>query len=129
MNKLIRSQQLIQLISALFKEIIRQPAVIFWGVVFPILMALGLGVAFTQKGDIVHTIAVVEPRGNTAAEPNGIPRIDAFLSDHTTPSNPIGNESARYQLTIEDDLLGNTTFVFLKTGWKRLRKTTHEQNH
>ena len=119
MNKLIRYQQLLQLISALFKEVIRQPAVIFWGVVFPILMALGLGIAFTQKGDIVHNVALIETQGDFSTNPKGGSRIDAFLTEYTAPSNPVGSESARFKMTIEDDRLGNTTFVFLKTSWKQ----------
>ena len=45
MNKFLRPKQLSQLLSAHIKELMREPGVLFWGIVFPILMALGLGVA------------------------------------------------------------------------------------
>ena len=48
MNNRFEKNQLWQLIKAHFKELIREPGVLFWGIVFPILMSLGLGVAFTQ---------------------------------------------------------------------------------
>ena len=59
MIKRIRTNQLIQLIIAHFKELIRQPEVIFWGFIFPILISLGLGIAFTQNflspgGDVLR---------------------------------------------------------------------------
>ena len=31
-----------------FKELIREPGVIFWGIGFPIIMAWGLGITFTR---------------------------------------------------------------------------------
>jgi len=49
MNRWFRFNQLWQLTSALFREIIREPGVLFWGILFPILMSLGLGLAFTKK--------------------------------------------------------------------------------
>jgi len=59
MNRLIKINQLQQLISALFREIIREPGVLFWGILFPILMSLGLGLAFTKKADVTRKVAVV----------------------------------------------------------------------
>jgi len=59
MNK-ITNHQLYRLITAHFAEILREPAVIFWGVVFPILMAWGLGIAFTQKSEVNFKMAIVK---------------------------------------------------------------------
>ena len=39
MNNMIRPRQLIQLIKARALEMIREPGVLFWGIVFPILIA------------------------------------------------------------------------------------------
>ena len=55
----VTNSQLYQLIMANIKELIREPGVLFWGIVFPILMSLGLGVAFTKKKDVVIPIAVI----------------------------------------------------------------------
>jgi len=49
-----------QLISINYKEFIREPGIIFWSLVFPVLMAWVLGVAFTKKGELIQTIALVD---------------------------------------------------------------------
>src|SRR5665648_1203709 len=59
MNR-ITNHQLYRLIAAHFAEIIREPAVLFWGIVFPILMAWGLGIAFTQKDEVHFRMALVK---------------------------------------------------------------------
>ena len=56
-------RQLQQLISAHFKEFFREPGVLFWTIAFPILMAWGLGIAFTQKGDQESHIALINGSG------------------------------------------------------------------
>ncbi len=50
---------LIQLIFAHIKEFFREPGAVFWSFGFPVLMALGLGVAFSGKKEMVHGVAVV----------------------------------------------------------------------
>ncbi len=47
------------LLAARMKELWREPEVIFWVFVFPLLLALGLGIAFRDKPADVTTIAVV----------------------------------------------------------------------
>ncbi len=47
------------LLGARMKELWREPEVIFWVFVFPLLLALGLGIAFRNKPADVTTIAVV----------------------------------------------------------------------
>lgn len=48
-----------QLITVRFKEYLREPEALFWSFGFPILLALGLGIAFRSKpADVVH-VAVV----------------------------------------------------------------------
>src|SRR5208337_2828436 len=47
------------LLLARLKEMYREPEVIFWVFVFPILLALGLGIAFRNKPADVSRIAVV----------------------------------------------------------------------
>jgi hypothetical protein len=60
MNSFIRLKQLRYLTLSLFREIIREPGVLFWGILFPILMSLGLGVAFTKKMDVTRKVAVID---------------------------------------------------------------------
>ena len=54
------------LLMARMKELKREPEVIFWVFVFPILLALGLGIAFRNKPADVTTIVVIN--GSRARE-------------------------------------------------------------
>jgi ABC-type multidrug transport system permease subunit len=118
MNKRIQQKQLAQLISAHFKEIIRQPAVIFWGIFFPILMALGLGIAFTRQADIVRHVAVIENNHSFAKNKNEASQINAFLENHADKMRPSADKPPQYKITLADKKLGNTTFVFKETTWR-----------
>ena len=64
-----RRSSLWQLITVRFKEYTREPEALFWSFGFPILLAIGLGIAFRSKpADVVH-VAVVNngPRGQPLA--------------------------------------------------------------
>jgi ABC-2 type transport system permease protein len=58
------NNSLLQLISTQFKSFFREPAIIFWAIIFPILMAWVLGIAFTQKGELTKTVYVIEGNAN-----------------------------------------------------------------
>ncbi len=118
MNKLIRQKQLLELISAHFKEIIREPGVLFWGIIFPIAMSLGLGIAFTKKADIVRNVAVIEDNRISNPYPDSSSKIETFLQNSTEKIEPTGDEPVRYKITIQNDKLGNTMFLFQKTTWQ-----------
>ncbi len=49
----------IQLILVQIREFYREPASLFWSLLFPVLMAWGLGIAFSNKSDQTKTIALV----------------------------------------------------------------------
>jgi ABC-2 type transport system permease protein len=51
------------LLAARMKELKREPEVIFWVFVFPLLLALGLGIAFRNKPADVTSIAIVSGPG------------------------------------------------------------------
>ncbi|MFO7446898.1 MAG: ABC transporter permease [Ignavibacteriaceae bacterium] len=108
--KIIRFHQFTALLLAQTKELMREPAVLFWGIVFPILMALGLGLAFTQKAEIVRNIAVT----GEGASSN---KFEYFLRNRTEKIVSEDNVE-RYQLTIEDEKLGNTTYIFSRMSWE-----------
>jgi ABC-2 type transport system permease protein len=119
MSDLIRWEQLASLTVAQFKEITREKGVLFWGIIFPILMSLGLGIAFTKKADVVRRIAVVEPAGAAGAPTDtaGASTLDAFLRDHTTRVEGAAGQPPQYEIEIPDEKLGSTTFIFEKTSW------------
>ena len=55
-----------QLMMARTKEMWREPEVIFWVFVFPLLLALGLGIAFRNKPAEVNRVAIVAGDGSRA---------------------------------------------------------------
>jgi ABC-2 type transport system permease protein len=61
-----RPNPLAQLVAARFREYMREPEALFWSFGFPILLAIGLGIAFRSKpADVVH-IAVVSGSARSA---------------------------------------------------------------
>jgi hypothetical protein len=59
-------RSLVQLTLVRFREFRREPEAVFWTFAFPIILALGLGIAFRNKPADVVKIAVV--RGTPAAD-------------------------------------------------------------
>ncbi|MBL7138719.1 MAG: ABC transporter permease [Bacteroidales bacterium] len=84
----IRNNQLGQLTLANILEKVREPGVLFWGIGFPILMAIGLGLAFTRKPEILRYVAL------------------------------IAADTGSYSIILKDDKLGNTTFRLEKMPWE-----------
>jgi ABC-2 type transport system permease protein len=57
------------LLLARLKEMYREPEVIFWVFIFPILLALGLGIAFRNKpADVSRVVVVASPRAARVME-------------------------------------------------------------
>lgn len=98
--------QLGQLMISNFKEMIREPGVLFWGIVFPILMSLGLGVAFTQKQETIRKVAILETAENSV--------LDSVLAMHMSS---ISDSAAGMGLTIKNIQMGNTSFQFMPMNW------------
>src|SRR6476660_1527455 len=54
-----RPHALVQLTLLRFREFVREPEALFWGVIFPILLSAGLGVAFrNQPAETVRVAGV-----------------------------------------------------------------------
>jgi len=66
------NNQLYRLIIAHIKEIVREPAVLFWGIGFPILMAWGLGIAFSTKKEMNREIAVIQQTGTSTLQKSAL---------------------------------------------------------
>jgi ABC-type multidrug transport system permease subunit len=116
MNKWVRFNQLWQLISALFLEIIREPGVLFWGILFPILMSLGLGLAFTKKADVIRKVAIInKTEGSVAATDNSV--IEGFLQKNCEKNLSGVADAWQWKYTIRDEKLGNSVFLFYNMKW------------
>ncbi|TFG42153.1 MAG: ABC transporter permease [Bacteroidia bacterium] len=114
MNKLLRLNQLWQLTSALFCEIAREPGVLFWGIIFPILMSLGLGLAFTKKSDLVRKVAVIR---SSEISVKATSELSMFLEMNCIKQQPESKEDSRWQYELKNDKLGNTLFLFYELDW------------
>lgn len=69
------------LILTNLREFYRQPGAIFWAVLFPVLMAGGLGLAFTQKGELSQKVAFVT--GKTLDEDSWSKRVGNEKTGYT----------------------------------------------
>ena len=115
-NRLIRFNQLWQLISALFLEIVREPGVLFWGILFPILMSLGLGLAFTKKADVIRKVAVININESlTSGSENSV--VAGFLQKNCEKNVSGKPDTWQWKYTIRDEKLGNSVFLFYKMKW------------
>ena len=57
----------LHLLGARLKELRREPEVVFWIFVFPLLLALGLGIAFRNKPADVSRVVIVDSPGSSHA--------------------------------------------------------------
>ena len=97
------NNQLYRLIIAHIKEIVREPAVLFWGIGFPILMAWGLGIAFTNKQDINRQIAVIYQNGSSSIQKS----VLSDIIEHYP-----GKQKGDYLLALSNKKLGNINLTF-----------------
>jgi ABC-2 type transport system permease protein len=113
MSKRRVQNQLVELTLAYARETIREPGVLFWGIAFPILMSLGLGIAFTKKTDVIRKVAIIEQ----SSSPDSSGAIKAFLEQFSKADTSSDNHIPQMELTIPDDKMGNTTIRFSKMDW------------
>lgn len=116
MNRWLKLNQLWQLTSGLFLEIVREPGVLFWGILFPILMSLGLGLAFTKKADVLRKVAVIRDNEISLADTSGLTN---FLNEKCEKNLPGKKDTFRWKLKISDDKLGNSIFLFYEMDWDK----------
>ncbi|MCX6251024.1 MAG: ABC transporter permease [Bacteroidetes bacterium] len=117
MNRINRENQLFQLILARIKETIREPGVIFWGMIFPMLMSLGLGIAFMNKTDIFRRVGVIIHNQDTISTGDSTHVLQSFLQHQTEKINNPKDRFPAYKFTIRDEKLGNSIFLFQEMRW------------
>ncbi|MDR2622571.1 MAG: ABC transporter permease [Dysgonamonadaceae bacterium] len=103
----IKNKQIYQLTVAQFLETIREPEVLFWGMLFPVLISIGLGFAFTQTSESKFQVMVVEDNPS---------ELDSLLHIYAQPHSKNGKEI--YTWKIKDETLGNTEFNFIRSDWQ-----------
>jgi len=107
-----RFSPLRQLTLARYREFIREPEAVFWTLVFPLLLATGLGIAFRSRGADVSKVAVLSSAPGAAAVRDGLAAdsgLSVELLDDTAATTalrvgriallvvPITPESAEYR--------------------------------
>ena len=98
-------QQIISLINVHLKEFFREPGIIFWAILFPILMAWGLGLAFTKKGELLRTVALVQEEEAENRQWTSFMENEAYSAE-SEEQRKLGNEA-----------LGITTYRFVAAPW------------
>lgn len=95
------------------KEILREPAVLFWGIIFPILMAWGLGLAFTSRHDVTRYVGFLTLSENQ--------EVTAFsISDKITLSRKENaKEGLYYEYKYKNPKQGDFTVRFLPCTWEK----------
>lgn len=112
----VQYRQLWLLIKSLAKEILREPGVLFWGILFPILMSLGLGLAFTKKADVVRKVAVILKSSPGGPQNSYLP-LYSFLKEYCDKSPVTSDLSNEWTLTLKNEKLGNSIFYFNEMDW------------
>jgi len=114
----LKDSQLLHLILANARELLREPAVLFWGIAFPILMSLGLGVAFTKKKEFTVNIAVIGRNHLVRAPGDSASVIQSFLQKNNSVIKT-DKDGLERVLSVPDGKLGNTTYIFRDMSWNR----------
>jgi ABC-type multidrug transport system permease subunit len=102
----IKNHPLCQLTWTQFLETVREPEVLFWGMLFPVLISIGLGLAFTQTSESVHQVMTVGANH---------PELDTLLRQYGQPTVYRGQDAILWKVT--DATLGNTSFHFVRSDW------------
>jgi ABC-type multidrug transport system permease subunit len=104
--KSLKNSQFYQLALTQFLETIREPEELFWGIVFPVLISIGLGLAFTQQTESkFHIVVESQPA-----------ELDSLLCLYGETEQVKGTEIQTWK--VKDDILGNTEFRFERKDWK-----------
>ena len=111
MSKWVSYRQLWLLFVSLFREIIREPGVLFWGILFPVLMALGLGIAFAKKSDVIRKIAIIESVSADSLK-YGNNSLGRFLHNSCETNSKVQEGEWKWKYVIKDEKLGNSIFLF-----------------
>ncbi len=102
---------MIQLILIHFREFIREPGILFWSIIFPVLMAWVLGIAFSKQNELVQQVALIYDSVHLNTD------LRQFLDDAVYIDDPEKDGPDYYEKTIHNEKLGKTSYKFLMTDW------------
>ena len=110
----MHSRSFIKLILVQIREFYREPAVLFWSFLFPILMAWGLGIAFNKKPEVTKTIALVINQNGSTEDFEGFSKNVNF--DKKLDSI---NKTYFYNINYGNENLGVTHFRIKPVNWQQ----------
>src|SRR5271165_4806777 len=97
----------LHLLMARMLELKREPEVVFWVFVFPLLLASGLGIAFRNKPADASSVAIASGAERAQALLQGSPQHAAFKIDvQDEASARKGFRLGKYDVVIEPDSAG-----------------------
>jgi ABC-2 type transport system permease protein len=96
---------LFQLVLVHFREFVREPAILFWSIIFPIAMAWILGIAFTSDGDQFQKAGLI--LNETAQNA----KLRSFLTD-AKPTELKETHNKAFEKPVEIPGVGKTIFTF-----------------
>jgi ABC-2 type transport system permease protein len=96
----LRFHPLVELTKARLREFFREPGMIFWVFGFPILMAIGLGLAFRSQPPERPAIAVIAPDDSPGAR--ALASSDALVVDRLSEEDALrGLARTKYALVVD----------------------------
>ena len=108
MNRSIELHPFVQLTLMRVREFIREPEAVFWALIFPILLAGGLGVAFRSDSPAPVPVVVTSPE--LASTLVGDPALDVQLADEARAVEAL--RGGRALLVIEQAADGTAVFRY-----------------
>ena len=106
------NRPLIQLMFIHIREFFREPGILFWALVFPILMAWGLGIAFSKKSETIKHIAYIESFDNSLSQ------LNIYLKNASHDITDYKSDKYELVKSVNTKNLGKTTFHFIKCNLK-----------
>src|SRR5579871_5257877 len=103
------------LLMARMLELKREPEVVFWVFVFPLLLALGLGIAFRNKPGNAPSVAIAQALGSKEAETllRASPEHEQFNIQVLNEDDARqGFRLGKFDLVIEPDSKGGLTYLY-----------------
>ncbi len=101
---------LFQLILINYREFVREPGIVFWSIIFPVLMSWVLGVAFSKRENTTQTVAIVNSDNNNT-------QLDKLFKNTIAPF-PANDITTEYHKTISNQKLGATIYRFVMVNWE-----------
>ncbi|HVF38262.1 MAG TPA: ABC transporter permease [Gemmatimonadaceae bacterium] len=107
------NSSLVQLTLVRFREFIRQPEAVFWTFVFPILLAVGLGVAFRASAPERPRIGVLRSTPNAESVVRSLRADSALIVEELSDTaGARALRTAKIALLVHPDSNGSVRYMF-----------------